>query len=456
MKTLKCLFFLLLFAPFLKAQSSNNLYGIVRQNYFSWVTDPIMLGDSFEVFDSATIQLGSLDPSIGFVSNIGSNRINGAVNLTGAALNPYDSTFIFLGYRDVISLDLRTGNTTNRELIYSAVEDSYFDNFRFCNADSSLYGLARTNYISRILDPTFPLDSIDVLDSTSLRLATLNTSTGLISIISASSIGEGFALAGSTIDPFQMVYYYSNGYRLIGVDIYDGSVYSDAHIVNYDGDIFDNFAYSCADTGIYGLVRKNYFSWTYDPTFPGDSFQVFDSATVRLGKINPNTGFVTTVSPSTVCYGGYSLNGGAAVDPNTMTYYFSTGSAIVGVSLITGNKVSEIAYDFEAGQYFDLMRNFQNCMTAVASRLKDESTGIATTTTNAAFEMYPNPTSNQFKIHSEVPIQNISITDVSGRLMKSEKYIDTRTETTLSVSNYASGIYLVTINGVMRQKLFVK
>jgi hypothetical protein len=128
----------------------------------------------------------------------------------------------------------------------------------------------------------------------------------------------------------------------------------------------------------------------------------------------------------------------------------------VGVSLITGNKVSEIAYDFEAGQYFDLMRNFQNCMTAVASRLKDESTGIATTTTNAAFEMYPNPTSNQFKIHSEVPIQNISITDVSGRLMKSEKYVDTRTETTLSVSNYASGIYLVTINGAMRQKLFVK
>jgi hypothetical protein len=95
-------------------------------------------------------------------------------------------------------------------------------------------------------------------------------------------------------------------------------------------------------------------------------------------------------------------------------------------------------------------------MTALASRLKDESTSIATTTTNAAFEMYPNPTSNQFKITSEIPIQNISITDVSGRVMQSEKYVDTRTETTLSVSNYSSGIYLVTINGAMRQKLFVK
>lgn len=456
MKTVKLFTFLLLFSGLVKSQSPTNLYGIVRQNYYSIVTDTLIPGFSYEVFDSATIRLGSMNPVSGYVSNIGSNQINRAINLSGAALNPYDSSFIFMSYRDIISLDLRTGNTNSIELIYHSLGESYFDMFRFNNADSSLYGLARTNYVSRISDPSFPLDSFYVLDSTALRLATVNTHTGLISVLSSASIGAGFAMAGSTIDPYQMVYYYSNGYRFIGLDIYDGSIYSDVHIYNPDGDIFDNFAYSCADTGIYGLVRKNYYSWTSVLGFPGDSFQTLDSATIRLGKIDPNTGIVTIISPSGAAFGGYSINAGSAIDPNTMTYYFNSGRSIVGISMITGIKVSEAALDFEGGEYFDLMRNFENCRSAVASRLSNETTSILAIAANSFFNVYPNPASNLFHINSEVPMQNISITDVSGKVVMRENYSDNRTETMISVSNYMPGMYFVTMNGNGHSKLIVQ
>jgi hypothetical protein len=456
MKTTKLLAFLLLFSGFLKSQPSSNLYGIVRQNYYSIITDTLIPGFSYEVFDSATIRLGSMNPVSGYVSNIGSNQINRAINLSGAALNPYDSSFIFMSYRDIISLDLRTGNTNSIELIYHSLGESYFDMFRFNNADSSLYGLARTNYVSRISDPLFPLDSFYVLDSTALRLATVNTNTGLISVLSSASIGEGFVMAGSTIDPYQMLYYYSNGYRFIGLDIYDGSVYSDAHIYNPDGDIFDNFAYSCADTGIYGLVRKNYYSWTSVLGFPGDSFQTLDSSTIRLGKIDPNTGIVTIISPSGAAFGGYSINAGSAIDPNTMTYYFNSGSAIIGISMVTGIKVSEASLDFEAGEHFDIMRNFENCRSAVASRKSGETNIIPSIAPNSTFSIYPNPTTNLFQISSTEPIQDIRITDVSGKLIMHENYGDGRLETTLSIINDLPGMYFVTVNGNSHRKLIVK
>jgi Secretion system C-terminal sorting domain len=456
MKTTKLLAFLLLFSGFLKSQPSSNLYGIVRQNYYSTVTDTLVPGYSYEVFDSATIRLGSINPASGFVNNIGTNTINRTINLTGAALNPYDTSFVFMSYRAIISLDLITGNTNSCALTYGPLEESYFDMFRFNNADSSLYGLARTNYISRITDPSFPLDSFDVLDSTALRLATVNTNTGLISMLSSTSIGEGFAMAGSTIDPYQMVFYYSNGYRFIGLDIYDGSVYSDVHIYNPDGDIFDNFAYSCADTGIYGLIRKNCYSWTSVPGFPGDSFQTLDSSTIRLGKINPNTGIVTIISPSGVAFGGYSINAGSAIDPNTMTYYFSNGMSIIGISMVTGLKVSEARFDFEAGEYFDLMRNFENCRSAIASRKSGETNILPIIASNSTFSIYPNPTTSLFQISSTEPIQDIRITDVSGKMIMYEKYGDGRLETTLSIINDLPGMYFVTVNNNSHRKLIVK
>jgi hypothetical protein len=61
-------------------------------------------------------------------------------------------------------------------------------------------------------------------------LAKLNTTNGIITEISPTSVGQGFALAGSAIDPYQMVFYYSTGSNLVGLDLYDGSIFSNAPI----------------------------------------------------------------------------------------------------------------------------------------------------------------------------------------------------------------------------------
>jgi hypothetical protein len=53
-------------------QISNNLYGIVRKNYYTNQT-----------FDSATVRLGSVNTTNGYVSNIGNNTYQMGINLTG-------------------------------------------------------------------------------------------------------------------------------------------------------------------------------------------------------------------------------------------------------------------------------------------------------------------------------------------------------------------------------------
>jgi hypothetical protein len=82
------------------------------------------------------------------------------------------------------------------------------------------------------------------------------------------------------------------------------------------------------------------------PKCNSDLSQVFTGNTPIINK-NPQ--------------GGYSLNAGAAIDPDALIYYYNNGSNLIGVSLITGTVVSVVTLAFEDGMYFDLMRNFENC-----------------------------------------------------------------------------------------------
>lgn len=415
------------------AQTNNPIFGIVRQNYYSLVENPFDPTMPFEQFDSATIRLGTMDPNSGAVTNIGGNAYAEAINLTGAALNPYDNTYIFIGASNINTLDLNTGELTNSVPLYNPIEASYFDNFRFNNSDSTMYGLARRNYF----DPNTMLNTGEVY------LAKANTNTGLITQISPASVAQGFALAGSAIDPYQMVYYFSLGSRLLGLDIYDGSVYSDVEIINPDGIAFDNFTYSCADTSIYGLVRKNYFSTVIDPTFPDIPMEVLDSATVRLGKIDPNTGIVTIISPSSVTQGGYSLNSGAAVDPETLTYYYSTGDHLIGVSLVTGEMTSSTPFVFEDGQYFDLMRNFQNCYTASARRSSPLLSGTPSLVDDSSVQIFPNPASGMLNIQSSESMRRVEILSTEGKLIAAFNH--PAANPAMDISSLSPGLYFVKI-----------
>jgi hypothetical protein len=256
-------------------------------------------------------------------------------------------------------------------------------------------------------------------------------------------VAQGFALAGSAIDPYQMVFYFSLGSSLLGLDIYDGSVYSDVPIVNPEGIYFDNFTYSCADTTIYGLVRKNFYTTIFDPGFPDFPIEVLDSSTVRLGKIDPNTGIVTIISPSTVTQGGYSLNSGAAIDPETLTFYYNTGDNLVGVSLVTGEMTSSTPFVFEEGQYFDLMRNFQNCYTASARRSSPLLSGTPSLVDAGSVYIFPNPASDRLNIQSSESIRCIEILSTDGKIVTA--FYNPAANPALDISALLPGMYFVKI-----------
>jgi hypothetical protein len=195
---------------------------------------------------------------------------------------------------------------------------------------------------------------------------------------------------------------------------------------------FDNFTYSCADTSIYGLIRQNYFS----------ANQQFDSSTIKLGKINPNTGLVTEVSPYSIFSGGYSLNAGSTIDPDGMIYYFGNGDAIIGVSLITGLVVSNQSYSFEDGMYFDLMRNNQNCITARAERFANFATTIVDKNEAENFSVYPNPSTGVFSFKDTKNLNTVEVYSILG-----EKILSQTNQKTITLSGFSKGVYFARVNG---------
>jgi hypothetical protein len=415
------------------AQNNNTIFGIVRQNFYTYTYNPVDSSIISQQFDSSALRLGTINPATGYVSNQGSFAFSESINLTGASLNPYENSFVFIGANNINTLNLTDGTLTASSGLSNPNGQGYFDNFRFNNADSIMYGLSRRNYTNPITGQV----------TGAVYLAKANTTTGVITEISTSPVAQGFAMAGSVVDPHQMVYYFSTGSNLIGIDIYDGSIFSDVPFNNPNGMAFDNFTYSCADTSIYGLIRQNYFS----------ANQQFDSSTIKLGKINPNTGLVTEVSPYSIFSGGYSLNAGSTIDPDGMIYYFGNGEAIIGVSLITGLVVSNQSYSFENGMYFDLMRNNQNCITARADRFADFATTNADKNEAENFSVYPNPNNGIFEINSTEAIDLIEINSIEGKLIKQEKTLSNRVS--IDINDFPSGIYFARIKNTSN-KIVVK
>lgn len=410
----------------LSAQTGSNFYGLSR------------------TVSPAAVYLSTVDPATGQVSNISASSLSSMINLTGAALDPYSNRYHYIGATAMITVDLTSGAVLSSVPLSNAGGPNVsFDNFRFNNSDSTLYGLSRL----------VVYDSVTNTYANFMYLATADPATGVITNISPSSIGQGFALAGSAIDPWQKVFYYSTGANLVGLDMYTGLVYSSSPITIPGGDVFDNFTYSCADSGLYGLVRTNYFDTVYNPFDSSIINLILDSATIRLGKIDPATGIVTIISPFSIMQGGYSLNAGSAIDPNTMTYYYNNGLELVGVSMATGLIVSQQTLQNTNGDYFDMMRIPSNCIQATAPiRPAPGVTGISTVS-SATVLVHPNPVADQLSITANSDILQIDVCSMDGRILLQQQ--PGHESVTLDFSRMPKGSFLVrleTRNGrVIRQ-----
>ena len=404
------------------SQLGNTMYGLAR------TTNP------------AAVYIATMDPVTGIATNIGQTSVSTSINLTGAALNPYNNRFCFFGDNGLKSVDLSTGQITNTATINNPNGTGYFDLFRFNTSDSLMYGLSRRN----ITNP----QTGQVTGA--MYLATINEITGTITEISPSSIGQSFAYSGSAIDPHQMVFYYSNGSQLVGLDMYTGGIFSNPTLTFPNGgQNFDNFTYSCSDTTMYGLVRSNYYTPVYNPV-TGITTQVFDSAAVHLGKVNAMTGEVTKIGTQSIGVSSFSVNGSSTIDPVNLIYYFISGSGtgltIYGVSLQTGLVVSQGTISNTGALYFDMMRIQSDCYESYPTRF-NPSVNIEETVTNTQnVNVYPNPFSNQITVSSESGLQKIELFHANGQVI--ENVSVSGKEFTLETSQLMNGVYFLQVTNL--------
>lgn len=362
----------------------------------------------------STVQLATIDPTTGVINVLGPNLGN-TINLTGVSLNPYNYTYTYQDQDSWLSVDLTNGGIVNDVVVSLPSATGNFDNFKFNTSDTTMYGI-----FSQVLyNPTTGVYSGD------MRLATCDLSTGQVSLISPASVASSYVMAGSSINPHLMVYYFISEGKLMGIDLYNGSIYTQPLIsIPSGGDSFDNFAYSCVDTTMYGLIMNH-----------GVGVQ-------SLGKINASTGVVTPL-PTALNFDNYIMNGGATIDPINLIYYFETMDNnaqiyLVGLSLLDGSIVSNVMLP-PSGTYFDMARIDGDCYGAAPSRLNpslqlEESTW--------SLSIAPNPSSDVVTINSNSQIEYLRCYGMDG---KTAREITMDGNNQISIKSFPKGVYMLEV-----------
>jgi hypothetical protein len=392
--------FLVLFVliPFLSlSQLGNTMYGLYRNN------------------NPSTVQLATIDPTTGVINVLGPNLGN-TINLTGVSLNPYNYTYTYQDQDSWLSVDLSNGTLVNDVMVSLPNATGNFDNFKFNTSDTTMYGL-----FSQVL-----YNPITGVYSGDMRLATCDLSTGQVSLISPASVASSYVMAGSSIDPHLMVYYFISEGKLMGIDLYNGTVYSQPVIsIPSGGDSFDNFAYSCIDTTMYGLIVNH-----------GVGVQ-------SLGKINATTGVVTALS-TPLNFNNYIMNGGATIDPINLIYYFETMDNnaqiyLVGLSLIDGSIVSNVMLP-PSGAYFDMARIDGDCYGALPSRLNPS---LQLAESDLSLSIAPNPSSDLVTVNSNSQIEYLHCYGMDGKIALE---VTMNGNNQFSVKALPKGIYFIDVH----------
>jgi len=386
------------------AQPVNNLFALVTSSN----TSP------------SQNKAGSININTGFVNDVSTTFSEQSFNVAGGDFDPIQSKmYLMTGNSTFTTFNFNTGGITTIPYTTSFSGTTYFDNVSYSHSNNTLYGLVR------------PFGANNV--SLGVYFGKLNTTTGQVTTLSPNSIATGYQLAGTIIDPELMVYYFKTGTKFLGIDLYNGTIYSQPDIVYTSNDYdFSNFTYNCADNSIYGIVRE-----MTNIQMPNAPTGVFIQHS-RLGKIDPATGIVTRVSQTILPNLYYSVTAGATIDPSTNTFYCSDNTNLYGISTVTGVAVSTPLV-FENGNFVNFIANSNDCTGATASRL-DPNLSNTSVDLKKNFIIYPNPVSSILTIQSEKRLDTIEVFDAIGRLILTKKSTNT-----LDVSSLQSGNYLMKI-----------
>lgn len=357
-----------------------------------------------------SVSLIEIDPTTGVMTPVGNQVLSATVNTTGVSLNPYELSYSYQDDNSWISLSILDGSVLSDVTVNLPNTTGDFNNFRFNTADSVMYGL----YSQVIYDPITGQYSGD------MRLASCDLSTGLVSLISPSSVATSYTMSGAVINPHLMVYYFISEDKLKGLDLYNGSIFSQPIItIPSGGSSFDNFAYNCGDTTMYGLIMEN--------------------GVKCLGKIDATTGIVTPLA-TLLNLPNYIMNA-ATIDPITGVYYFetmsNTGVVLMGLSLLDGSIISSI--EIPNGAYFDMFRIENDCFEAFPTRL-NPAAQLADSNDIAA-KIAPNPAREYLTISTPQNPTQIQIFNALGQNMTGSWTSNPAQQ--LAIDHLDSGVYIL-------------
>lgn len=174
------------------------------------------------------VYLAKIDPITGIVTTISQTSVTSTITFNGGqALDIANQWFHFVSNGRIYTIDVATGNVVYNPLIDNS-SVAYFDNIIYNEFDGHIYGLGRNSNPPEIF------------------LGRINPTNGAVTLISQASIGQSITLAGTTIDPFNNIYYYKSGDNFVGVDITSGNVATSVPLdyTQSSGGIFDYYYYA--------------------------------------------------------------------------------------------------------------------------------------------------------------------------------------------------------------------
>ncbi len=177
-----------------------------------------------------------------------------------------------------------------------------------------------------------------------IYLSKISVSDGSVTKISTDAVVQVPGGNGRTIDPLHHVFYYASGSDLLAFNLATGELIRKISIMNYLNSTLYGINYNYKDSTLYGIS--------------------VDTAglNIKLAKLDPYTGSLTTISDSSVAK-SYNVLTGTALDPVHSIYYFETfknpANHLISVDLYSGALISDLAIGIDSGDKFGPME--YNC-----------------------------------------------------------------------------------------------
>jgi Secretion system C-terminal sorting domain len=362
--------------------------------------------------------LASLDPQTGLVTEISPSPIASVVVACYATIDPVNNIYYFSKPDSLVGVDISTGQIVSQVLI-NVPASSYFEMPQYNCRDSLIYGIYRT--------------------PSTMQLASLDPLTGVITIISPTSIDIGFvASTKGSLNPDAGVYYFHGILGFHSVSLSTGLVLSTVNpTFTGPGTYFELSLWDCEDSVMYGMNRDVPTSLMYPAT------------------INLQTGAVTnTTSQGIVTQGFFMCT--AEINSPLSLFHYSDVSGFKTINVSTGSVLGSVPLTFDtlnSTLYLDLIAR-DNCKCV----LSNPNIGISEISPEQ-FRLYPNPmdagTSLTMSFSAVQEDRVLHVFNMQGKLIIQQEVGAGTVFSLISTENLSPGCYYACMEGGSPSKFIV-